>query len=116
MVPTLTVAASQDIVDSLSPVELAAESESAQATYDNARDSTSLAVVAVVAAARGEDMGDLPPLHAAIDTDALDELMMDSVTGPRGCDSISFRYDELDITVTREGVIEANPIESAKSP
>lgn len=107
------VAASTDITESISTVEFGAERELFRSTYDSTRDSTSLAVVAVVAAARGEDLQPLTPLQTVIDTDALDNLMAKSPTGLRSCNSISFRYGGFEITVTNEGVIEAEPVESA---
>jgi len=107
------MAANLEITESLSPIEPDVESESFQATYDSTRDSTSLAVVAAVATALGEDPRDLTPLQTVIDTDALDKLATEAATGLGACDSISFRYDGFDITVTGEDVIEASPIENA---
>lgn len=98
-----------EIAESLSLIELDLESESFQARYDSARDSTSLAVVAVVATALGEDPRALPPLHTVVDTDALDELATESPTGHGACDRISFQYNGFEITVTRKGIIEATP-------
>lgn len=108
-----TQAANPEIADSLSPIEFDAESESFQATYDSSRDSTSLAVVAVVATALDREPQELTPLQTAIDTDSLDKLAMGSATGLGSCNSISFRYDRFEITVTSEDVIEADPIENA---
>ncbi|MFD1599822.1 HalOD1 output domain-containing protein [Halobellus rarus] len=109
------MAANSKIAESLSPIESDAESRSFQATYDSTRDSTSLAIVAVVATALGEDPQALTPLQTAIDTDALDKLVTESDTGLGTCGSISFRYDGFKITATSEGVIEANPIEDIQS-
>jgi FlaG/FlaF family flagellin (archaellin) len=107
------MAANPEIVESLGPIEFDAESESFQATYDSIRDSASLAVVAVVATALGEDPQALSPLQTVIDTDALDKLAAESATGPGNCDSISFSYEGFAVTITGEGVIEAVPIENA---
>lgn len=104
------MSANPDIAESLSPVEFDAESDSFQATYDSSRDSTSLAIVAVVATALGEDPQVLTPLQTVVDTDALDELMTESATGLGACNSITFRYDEFEVTVTGEGLIEAAPV------
>lgn len=104
-----TKAANPELAESLSPVELDLESGSFHATYDSARDPTSLAVIAVVAAALGEKPKGLTPLQSVIDTDALDKLVTGSPSGREAFDSISFRYDEFEITVDSEGVIEANP-------
>lgn len=112
MEPSQRIAANIELAESLSPVESDARSESFQATYDSTRDSTSLAVVEAVATALGEDPRTLTPLQTVIDTDALDELTMESTTGHRACDSISFNYDGFEITVTSEDVIEATPIEN----
>lgn len=106
-----TMAAATEITESLNLIEADTESDSLRATYDSARDATSLAVTAVVATARGADPRSLPPLQTVIDVDALDRLTAKSATGIRACDSLSFRYDGFDITVTNEDVIEANPIE-----
>ncbi|WP_407037414.1 HalOD1 output domain-containing protein [Halovalidus salilacus] len=106
------MAANSDIAESLSPIEFDVESESFQATYDSTRDSTSLAVVAVVATARGEEPLALTPLQTVIDTEAFDKLATELATGIGNCDSISFRYDGFDITITSEGIIEAAPIEN----
>ncbi len=108
-----TIPANSDIADSLSPVEFDTESETFQATYDSTRDSTSFAVVAVVATALQKDQQALTPLQTVIDTDALDKLASESPTGSGNCDTISFRYDGFEVTVTSQDEIEADPIESA---
>lgn len=103
------MAANAELAESLNFLEFDVESEYFQATYDSTRDSTSLAVVAVVATAIGKDPLALSPLQAVIDTDALDKLTTESATGSGPCDSISFRYEGFEMTVTSEGVIEATP-------
>ena len=100
------------IAESLSLIGFDAKSESFQATYDRTRDSTTLAVVVVVATALGREPQNLPPLQSVIDTDALDKLLAGSSTGPGNCDSISFTYEGFEVTVTSEGVIKANPVEN----
>lgn len=107
------MAANPDIAESLSAVEFDVESESFRATYDRTRDSTSLAVVATVATALGREPLNLTPLHSVIDTDSLDELATESSNGHGNCESISFCYEEFQITVSSDGFIEANPIENA---
>lgn len=109
MTPPQTTAVNSVIAESLSPLEFDGENKSFQATYDSSRDPTSLAVVAVVATARGEDPKSLSPLQRVIDTDALDELATESATGSGTCNSISFRYGGFEITVTSDDVIKANP-------
>lgn len=108
MQPTDTVAASSEIAATLSP-DFGDESEAVQATYDSTRDPTSLAVVAMVATALGDDPNALTPLQTVIDTDALNKLT-DPSTGT--CDRISFRYQGFEVTVTSDESIEAVPVES----
>lgn len=96
--------------ESVSPVEFDTDSESFRATYDSSRDSPSLAVVAVVAAALGREPNRLTPLQTVVETDALDTLATESASGPGGCASISFEYHGFDVTVAGGGVIEATPI------
>jgi len=72
-----------------------------RASYDDSRDRTSMAVLAVVAAAERSDPLDLPPLQSATDVDALDRLFCRSDDG-----SASFHYDEFDVTVSSDGTIE----------
>lgn len=103
------MAASSEIAESLSLLEFDVENKSFRATYDSTRDPTSLAVVVVVATARGEDPQALSSLQTVLDTDALDNLTTRSTTGSRACDNISFRYEGFEITVTEGTVIEANP-------
>ncbi|WP_436926674.1 HalOD1 output domain-containing protein [Halosimplex amylolyticum] len=108
-----TMAVNLEIVDSVRTIELDAEGESIRATYDSTRDSTSFAVVAVVTTVLGKDPRAVTPLQSAIDTDALDRVSSESSTGFGNCDSISFSYEGLEVTVTGDGVIEADPIEDA---
>lgn len=96
----------------MGPIEHDGTGESVTATYDATRDSPSLAVVALVAAARGEDPAALPPLQEVVDTEALDKLSTESATGDGACDRISFRYDGFDVTVTGGDVIEAKLVET----
>lgn len=93
-------------------VDYDVESESFRATYDSSSDSTCLAVVAVVSTALGKEPLDLTPLQSAIETDALDELVTESSSGIKPCDSISFRYEGFEITVTSGEIIEASPLEN----
>lgn len=104
--------ANPDVAESLSPIEFDAESESVRATYDSSCDSTTLAVVAVVATALGREPQNLPPLQSVIDADSFDKLAAELSTVQGHCDSISFAYEGLAVTVTSEGVIRANSIEN----
>lgn len=100
------------IAETLSPIEVDAESESFRATYDSTRDSASLGVVAVVAAVLEREPQSLTPLQSVIETDALDKLATASSPGLGNCDSISFAYEGFEITVTSEERIEANSLEN----
>lgn len=98
-----------EIVDSMKYVEFDVEKEIFRAEYDSDHDPTSLAVVAVIAAADDRDPVELTALHATINTGALDELFAASVDGARRSGRISFSYEGFDVTVFSEGTIEANP-------
>lgn len=104
MVPRKTLATSAGLTESLSPLEFDTESESFRATYDSGSDSTSLALIAVVATALDREPQNLTPLRSVIELEALDKLM-----GSTNCDRISFEYHGFELTVTNEGVIKANP-------
>ncbi|MBX0287972.1 hypothetical protein EGH22_16690 [Halomicroarcula sp. F28] len=101
-----TLATSAEFVESVSPLEFDTESESFRATYHSGHDSTSLAVIAVVATALDREPQNLTPLQSVIEVDALD-ILMGSSTGPSNCDRISFAYHGFELTVTNEGVIKA---------
>ena len=99
-----------EIVDSIPFVEFDIDADRFRAMFDSDRDSASLAVVAVVATAAHRDPIDLPPLHSAIDSSALEALCSRSTTdGQR----VSFRYEGFDVTVFDEGTIEASPTGAA---
>lgn len=100
-----------DIVESISAVEFDADDELFHATYDSACDSTSLAIVTVVATALDTELCALSPLQSTLDTEALNNLVSESSTDQGCCDSISFSYEGFEVTVTGEGVIEAVPLE-----
>jgi hypothetical protein len=63
--------------------------------------SPSRSVVQALEAATGVDALELPPLHGAIDTEALDAII--ESTGPAA--SISFDYGGLRVTVLGDGEI-----------
>lgn len=113
MEPSYSTSADRGTAESPIDIEFDVESESYRATYDSTSDSTSLAVVAVVATARGEDPLHLTPLQSVVETDSLDELATESSTGHGTCDSISFYYEEFEITIFSDGVIEADPTENS---
>lgn len=99
-----------EIVDSMPFVEFDIDAERFRAVFDSDHDSASLAVVAVVATAAHRDPIDLPPLHSAIDSSALNDLFSRSTTGEQ---RVSFRYEGFDVTVFDEGTIEVSPTGAA---
>ncbi|WP_336327560.1 HalOD1 output domain-containing protein [Halovenus sp. HT40] len=103
------ISSSVDITDSIDSVCFDADDELFHATYDSARDSTTVAVVAVVAAALGTDPCALSPLQSTLDTDALDDLVSEPRT--ENYNSISFSYEAFEVTVTSRGAIVAEPTE-----
>jgi len=89
------------LVASMASIEFCNEEGVFRASYDESRDRTSMAVLAVIAAAERSDPLDLPPLQSATDVDALDRLFRQSSDG-----SASFHYDEFDVSVFDGGTIE----------
>jgi len=68
--------------------------------------SVTAAVVAAVADRRGVDPTALePPLHDAIDTDALERLFEPTRRGARA-GTVTFAYDGLSITVDSDGTVD----------
>lgn len=65
----------------------------------------STAVVEAVADATGREPLDMEPLHHFVESDALDSLITSAAT--RGFDDveISFRYEEVSITISSDGYI-----------
>ena len=97
------------LVDSMAFVEFDVDRARFRGSYDSDRDSTSLAVVTVIATALGRNPTDLPPLHSVVDTGALDALFSDSLDGARDRRRTSFSYVGFDVTVSGEGTVEAEP-------
>lgn len=60
------------------------------------------AVVSTVASVEGSDATELPPLHEAIDSDALNRLV--SPTGDSGAELIVFRYCGYEVLIDDAGV------------
>ena len=104
------------IVDSMNTVVFDVDEELFRATYNSARDPTSLAVVAVIAAATDRDACELPPLHYTIDAGALDSLFSATISGGQRSGCLSFSYDGFEVTVCSEGIIEAVPPENTDVP
>lgn len=67
-------------------------------------DSVSARVVATVAAERGVEPTDLPVLHDAVDTDALNALVASGRERGAACE-VSFDYAGHEVTV-RDGTVE----------
>ncbi|SDD92823.1 HalOD1 output domain-containing protein [Natrinema hispanicum] len=76
-----------------------------RSTIDPTGRSLSLQVVAAVATFYDVDKTDLDPIYTAIEADALDRLLTTSDPGRSPNGSISFAYEELDVTVTSDGAL-----------
>lgn len=113
MVVSHDSSAAMAIVESMTAVEFDPERDLFFASYDSDSDPASLSVVAVVAAANECNPLDLPPLHGTIETDALDAVFAESATGGTEHGSPSFAYDRFEVTVFGDGLIEADPLDSA---
>jgi len=101
------------VTDSIDGVEFDADTNTFWATYDSARDSVSLAVVAVVAAVENRAPTDLDPLQSVVDTDALQGLFQTSGRGLQSPTRTSFRYEGYEVTVSSEAVVEVTPVTDA---
>ena len=119
--PTADVAPRPEIPDDTTSVELAESMDAVEfyadegvyrASYDRARDPTSLAVVAMVATAYCRGPAELDPLQSATDVDELDTSFSSSEDGARS--SVSFHYEGFDVTVFDGGTIEAAPLTNAR--
>lgn len=88
------------------------ESDSESGTYC-ARYCTapSAAVVSFSTSIIDEHPTGLDPLHAAIDADALDRLLLESASTQRGGDRrVSFSYSGYRVTVHSDGLVKAKSI------
>lgn len=88
------------------------ETETYRATFDGATVDPSAAVVRAVALARSSDPTRLDPLFAFVDPDALDRLCAPGARGDGGSDGdvcVAFRYLDLGVRVTNDGVVEVRP-------
>ncbi|MFA9501150.1 HalOD1 output domain-containing protein [Natrinema sp. H-ect1] len=101
-----------EVVDSMNNVEFDVDANIFRAEYDSSRDQPSLAIVAVVAAASNRDAIELSPLHSAIDTETLDNLLSKTTTDDEKNTCLSFSYEGFAVTAFSEGTIEASPIEN----
>lgn len=101
-----------EIVESIETIEFDIDTGRFRAAYDVERDSASLAVVTVVAAAANSDPTELAPLHFTVDTGALDALFGPSNTAGQRFGSTSFQYEGFTVTVFSEGTVEVGPPEN----
>ena len=101
-----------EAVSSMNNVEFDIDANIYRAEYDSNRDQPSLAIVAVVAAAANSDPIELSPLHSAIDTGALDDLLSETATDDRKNFRLSFSYEGFAVTAFSDGTIEVTPMEN----
>lgn len=98
-----------ELLDSADAVEYDEEAALYRLRYDPVVDSTGLAVLATVAAVTGTDPGDLQPLGSVVDVDALDGIAGGRpFDGGRNDLQVTFRYNDLDVTVDNYEVIEVS--------
>lgn len=95
------------LVRSAYGIEFDEDEETCRLTYDPAVDDASLAVVAAVSAATRTDPVEVEPLHAAVDTGALDELFAAAaVDGARERFSVTFQLSTVEATVDSAGIVD----------
>ncbi|WP_435099607.1 HalOD1 output domain-containing protein [Halorubrum sp. N11] len=100
--------------DNASPTEgteTGDSSETVQTAWDGSN-APSTAVIEAVAAAKGQDAIEMPPLYDAFDVDALDNLLTSGGTAVEGNIAVSFRYNGTYIWVDSGGMIEVDPDEA----
>jgi hypothetical protein len=87
------------------------DSEQASAPTDTSLPSSR--VVTAVAAAKGVDETELPPLFHAVDPDALDSLFGTGPVGsdrPRPSGTVEFRYAGYAVSVDAAGQVDLSPV------
>ncbi|WP_135533705.1 MULTISPECIES: HalOD1 output domain-containing protein [Halostella] len=73
-------------------------------------------VIESIAAAEGVDPIDLdPPLHTAIDLDALDALFSPTSGVPRPEGRVEFEYAEYEVVVSSDGSVTVDPRDTTAS-
>lgn len=95
--------------------EYYAEEDIYQALFSTTDEFASTAIVSAVAAASDTDPLDMDPLHATVDTDALDSL----VTTRRaavGDLHVTFEYQEYEVTTSSYGRLKVKPLHARASP
>lgn len=101
-----------EVVDSMDNMEFDVDEDIFRAEYDSSRDQPCLAIVAVVATATNSDPIELSPLHSAIDTEALDDLLSETVPDDQRDICLSFSYEGVVVTAFSKGTIEVSPMET----
>jgi len=66
-------------------------------------------IVEAVARSTGREVTALPPLHDAVETDALNALLADGVGSADGAVDVTFSYAKHRITVSADGDVEISP-------
>lgn len=91
-------------------VEYDAETDTYRASFDSATGSASTAVISTVAAVSGTPPMELPPLHTACETDALEALVEPTTHEQSRTDvHVSFLYDGYTVTVHSYGIVAVQP-------
>lgn len=72
-------------------------------SFDPDAESLVEVITNAVAVIHNDDPGDLDPLHAAVDVEALDELVASSMGDAEGVDEVRFVYEGLEVVVTGDG-------------
>lgn len=99
-----------ELLQSTDSIAFHEEDEVYRLAYDREVDTTSLAIIAAVAAIADTDPVDLDPLYSTIDPEAVDTLFDGSATGQiRSTVRVSFHFNEFEITVTDREIIEVQP-------
>ena len=85
------------------------DTETYSTSFDSV-ESVALQVVSTVAIAAETDPLDLPPLHYAVDTDALAELSQATIDGPSNTvPNVTFAFADYIVNVHSKGVISVQP-------
>lgn len=92
-------------------VDYEPETGAYRATFDSATVAPSTAVVEAMAAVRGVDPTELPPLFAVVDPQALDRLCARRVPDQEGDRTVVFSYLDHEVTVKSLGTIRIRPLE-----
>lgn len=88
------------------------ESEAVRKKYDWSTVAPSTAVVETVSDVTDTDVLELRSLYDSVDPDAIDKLCRDELTAGSDTVSISFEFEELNVTVRSDGGLTVSPIGS----